>query len=137
MDKVMTSGLSSESTARFFERHASTEATGLTSIFSTIPPERVGLDGEYDHHGLAKRVGLAFSENFEPQDFCGLRISQRGTVVVLMGEVSNPWLLNRLVRVALGVSGAADVEVNGMSTIKPLRTYAEGFDYYQHASYAF
>ncbi|NJR58997.1 MAG: hypothetical protein HC769_09150 [Cyanobacteria bacterium CRU_2_1] len=58
----------------------------FTSLFKTIPPERVGLCGEYDHKGLAKRVSLAFSQNFRHSDIRDLRVNQRGAVVVLMGK---------------------------------------------------
>lgn len=111
---------------------ASAKATGgqitltpLFRIFRTIPPERVGLHGEYDHTGLAKRVALAFSEQFELEEVTNLRITQRGTVVVLVGKISHQRLTTRLVNVALGISGAADVEINGVSVIKPLRVCAD------------
>lgn len=96
-----------------------------TLLFSTIPPERVGLRGEYDYDGLAKRVTAALKQNFAPEEVCGLRVSQRGAVVVIVGEISSQWLLVRLVRVAMGVSGAAEVEVNGVSVGDVLRYYLE------------
>jgi hypothetical protein len=42
----------------------STSST-FNSLFSTIPPERVGLSGEYDYSGLAKRVAAAFRQQIE------------------------------------------------------------------------
>jgi hypothetical protein len=95
----------------------------LTSLFKSIPPERVGLDGEYDHQGLAKRVSLAFRQHFTPDELQNLRVNQRGAVVVLMGKIADQRLLIRLVNVAMEVSGAADVEINGVSVAEPLRFY--------------
>jgi hypothetical protein len=34
----------------------------------TIPPERIGLNGEYDQSGLAKRVALAFDQDPQLND---------------------------------------------------------------------
>ncbi len=34
----------------------------------TIEPERIGLNGEYDQSGLAKRVALAFDQNSNIDD---------------------------------------------------------------------
>jgi hypothetical protein len=99
------------------------DRNNLVRLFRTIPPERVGLNGEYDHSGLAKRVTLAFSQNFRVEEIRQIRITQRGAVVVLVGQVPSQRLLNELVRVALNVYGAADVEVNGVSVVSPHMTY--------------
>lgn len=95
------------------------------SLFKTIPPERLGLNGEYDHNGLAKRVILALRENFELNDIYHLRIKQRGAVVVVMGKISSQLLLIKLVNVAMSVTGATDVEFNGVSIAHRLKTYLE------------
>ncbi|MBD2460247.1 hypothetical protein H6G89_04245 [Oscillatoria sp. FACHB-1407] len=87
----------------------------FTSLFKTIPPERVGLNGEYDHNGLAKRVALAFNQEFKLEDIVNLKIRQRGGVVILMGKVSSQRLLARMITAALRVSGATDVETYGVS----------------------
>lgn len=96
-----------------------------TALFRTIPPERIGLRGEYDHNGLAKRVALAFSQNLEPDEIRKLRVTQRGAVVVLMGSISSQRLLIRLVNVAMETAGAVDVEINGVSVADRLKTYLE------------
>ncbi len=95
------------------------------SLFKTIPPERLGLNGEYDHNGLAKRVILALRENFELNDIYELRIKQRGAVVVVTGKISSQLLLIKLVNVAMSVTGATDVEFNGVSIAQRLKTYLE------------
>jgi hypothetical protein len=81
---------------------------------STIPPERVGLNGEYDHNGLAKRVMLAFQENMSIADIAELRVMQRGRVVILMGRLPHQHVLTQLTNIALSVDGAGDVETTGI-----------------------
>ena len=97
----------------------------FTPLFNSIPPERIGLCGEYDHKGLAKRVSVALSQNFEPDEIKKLRVSQRGAVVLLIGEITNQRTLVKLVNVAMGVEGAAEVEVNGVSVAHRLKSYLE------------
>lgn len=101
----------------------------LLRILGTIPPERVGLHGEYDHSGLAKRVSRLLSEQFAPAEVAHLRISQRGTVVVIVGKIASPRVMSRLVSAALAVRGAADVEINGVSMIRSLCVSAIEPDY--------
>src|SRR5882672_8526257 len=70
----------------------------------TIPPERVGLNGEYDQSGLAKRVAKAFDEaGF--QDHQTVWIAQTGTTVVLKGKCHDHELLNKMVAAAKAVKG--------------------------------
>ena len=95
------------------------------SLFHSIPPERVGLQGEYDHHGLAKRVGLKIRQSCAAEQIGHLRISQRGSVVVLMGKIANQRLLIKLVNLALSTTGAADVEVNGVIIGDSFKNYLE------------
>lgn len=95
------------------------------SLFSTIPPERVGLQGEYDHQGLAKRVQLAFQQNCCDEQISHLRISQRGAVIVIVGTIPTQRLLIKLVNLAMATLGAGDVEVNGVSVGYGLKHYLE------------
>lgn len=87
---------------------ASSAATSPST--QTIPPERVGLDGEYDESGLAKRVALAFDNDPQLDDIETLWVAQTGTTVVLKGKVSDRAILNKMVSVARGVDGAASVD---------------------------
>lgn len=75
-----------------------------------IPPERVGLDGEYDQSGLAKRVVLAFDAHPDLDDEERLWVAQTGGTVVLKGEVSSQAILDQMVAVASKVDGATDVD---------------------------
>lgn len=90
-------------------------------FFRLIPPERVGLDGEYDHSGLAKRVVFAFEEHFEASELEQLRVLQRGRVIILLGRISNWQLLTRLVSVALEVYGASTVETHGLMILDEMK----------------
>lgn len=88
----------------------SREGYAIPSWFRGIPPERVGLDGKYDHCGLQKRVEAAFHECFEAAELAQLSISQRGRVVILQGNVASRDMLQRLVKIAERAEGAIRVE---------------------------
>lgn len=78
----------------------------------TIEPERVGLNGEYDQSGLAKRVALAFDQDPNLADEERLWVAQTGGTVVLKGEVTDQATLDQLVSVAQGVSGCTNVDTS-------------------------
>lgn len=78
----------------------------------TVPPERRGLNGEYDQSGLAKRVALAFDQDEQLDDIETLFVAQTDSTVVLKGKVPNQQLLSRMVQVAKGVPGATAVETD-------------------------
>lgn len=88
--------------------------TMTSSLLSKIPPERVGLTGEYDHSGLAKRVLQAFQAEFSSEELDGVRVTQRGKIVVLLGSVADDHMLARLVWIALRAEGAIGVETTGI-----------------------
>ncbi|UBF26066.1 phospholipid-binding protein [Kovacikia minuta CCNUW1] len=97
---------------------ASDSAPDFPSFFKTIPPERVGLNGEYDHSGLAKRVEQTFRKQFQPHLIDKLCITQRGRVVILMGQISSQSLLDQMAELALTVMGATDVETFGVRLVE-------------------
>lgn len=78
----------------------------------SIPPERVGLNGEYDQSGLAKRVALAFDEDSQLDDINTLYVAQTGATVVLKGQVPSQQILSQMVSVAKGVNGATAVDTS-------------------------
>ena len=80
--------------------------------FQAIPPERVGLDGEYDHEGLKKRVEAKFKKYFSADALAQLTVSQRGRVVILHGHVENQSIVERLIELAHGVEGCIRVETD-------------------------
>lgn len=79
-----------------------------------IPPERMGLHGEYDHNGLAGRVRYQCSQVFGLDAISQLKIRQRGSVVVLYGCVPSKALLERILRLAIQAEGATSVELRGV-----------------------
>jgi osmotically-inducible protein OsmY len=78
----------------------------------SIPPERVGLSGEYDQSGLAKRVALAFDQDSQLDDVNTLWVAQTGSTVVLKGKVPSQEILNKMVSVANSVNGATNVDTS-------------------------
>ena len=87
-------------------------APAASAATQTTPPERVGLNGEYDQSGLAKRVALAFDEDPQLDDIETLYVAQTGGTVVLKGKVPSQDILNRMVSVARNVNGATGVETD-------------------------
>jgi osmotically-inducible protein OsmY len=85
------------------------------AAMAAIPPERVGLNGEYDQSGLAKRVALAFDQDSEVSDIDTVYVAQTGGTVVLKGKVPNQQILSKLVSIAQNVNGATAVETNQVS----------------------
>ena len=81
------------------------------SWFNTIPPERIGLNGEYDYQGLQKRVDKAFQEHAGVLYQGQLAVEQRGRVVVLSGQVRDKEILWDLIAIAQGIKGVSRVEV--------------------------
>ena len=82
----------------------------------TIPPERIGLNGEYDQSGLAKRVALAFDQTPELGDIDTIWVAQTGSTVVLKGQVPTQDILNQLIAVAHTVDGTTDVDTTQVNT---------------------
>jgi hypothetical protein len=80
-------------------------------LLSAIPPERVGLNGEYDHSGLAKRVDLVLRQQLGDESVAQLEIAQRGKVVIFHGTALDAWLVRQITRLTLEIEGADFVEV--------------------------
>ncbi|WP_392530734.1 phospholipid-binding protein [Nostoc sp. C117] len=78
----------------------------------SIPAERVGLSGEYDQSGLAKRVALAFDQDDQLDDVDTLWVAQTGSTVVLKGKVPSQEILNQMISVARNVNGTTDVDTS-------------------------
>lgn len=81
----------------------------------SIAPERVGLNGEYDDSGLAKRVAVAFDEDAELTNIPSIDILQTGTTVVLRGQAPSQSIVNKLISIAGTVSGATNVDTSGLN----------------------
>ena len=74
-----------------------------------IPPEKVGLDGNFDESGLAKRVAKAL-DDANISDHVGLWVAQTGSVVVLKYNPDAEGVLAQAKQVAMTVEGATSVE---------------------------
>ncbi len=74
----------------------------------SIPPEKVGLDGQFDESGLAKRVAQALDEA-GISDSVGLWVAQTGSTVVLKYNPDAESVLSQAEKVAQGVEGATAV----------------------------
>jgi osmotically-inducible protein OsmY len=83
-----------------------------------IPAERLGLNGEYDESGLAKRVALAFDEDPELADIDRLWVAQLTGTVVLKGEVPSQDILDKMVDVASSINGATDVNTDEVTILE-------------------
>ena len=91
---------------------ASSTTSAAPATTQSIPPERLGLNGEYDQSGLAKRVALAFDENSQLGDIDTLWVAQTGGMVVLKGKVPSEAILNKMISVASSVNGAKGVNTD-------------------------
>ena len=74
-----------------------------------IPPEKVGLDGQFDESGLAKRVAQALDEA-GVSDNVGLWVAQTGGTVVLKYNPDAESVLSKAEQVAKGVEGTTAVQ---------------------------
>ena len=98
-----------------------TDIPDTASVARMIPPERVGVDGGYDHSGLANRVMLTLRDQFEAIEIGQLSVLQRGRVIIFLGQVSDWRLLARLVNIASAVYGTSAVETNGLTVLDEVK----------------
>lgn len=84
-------------------------AVAAAAAAKSIPPEKVGLDGNFDESGLAKRVAKAL-DDANISDQVGLWVAQTGSVVVLKYNPDAEAVLAQAKQVALVVEGATDVQ---------------------------
>ncbi|MGB2926231.1 MAG: phospholipid-binding protein [Limnothrix sp.] len=75
----------------------------------SIPAEKVGLDGNFDESGLAKRVAQAL-DDANISDEVGLWVAQSGSTVVLKYNEDAKGILSQAKSVAQKVDGASSVE---------------------------
>ncbi len=97
---------------------SSDDAPGSVTGLPTLPPERVGINGEYDYYGLANRVNLALCQHFGPEIISQLDIHQRGSAIMLSGKIMSRALVERLVQFILEMDGASQVELRHLHVIE-------------------
>jgi osmotically-inducible protein OsmY len=83
-------------------------AVSAASKDKGIAPEKVGLDGQFDESGLAKRVAQAFDEAGIDENL-GLWVAQTGSTVVLKYNPDAEGVLAQAEQIAKGVEGATAV----------------------------
>lgn len=93
-------------------------ALSQVSGLPIIPPERVGVNGEYDYYGLAKRVHVALCQHFGRDAANRLDIHQRGSAIILSGKVTSRAMVERLVHFILNIDGASQVELRYLHVIE-------------------
>ena len=91
---------------------ASTEYSAPAESAAGVPAERMGLNGEYDQSGLAKRVAAAFDQDSSVADIETVWVAQTSGTVVLKGEVPSQEQLNRLIEIANEQNGATAVNAD-------------------------
>ncbi|MEM9904506.1 MAG: BON domain-containing protein [Cyanobacteria bacterium P01_D01_bin.44] len=89
---------------------AAAPATPAAPDEEEAPAYRIGLTGEYDESGLAKRVALAFDEDAQLDDVDTLWVAQLSGTVVLKGTVPSQDILQKMVAVARQVDGTEAVD---------------------------
>lgn len=78
-------------------------------------PEYMGVEGEYDPSGLAKRVALSLDQDPEVEDIDSLYIVQEGCTIKLQGRIANQDTLDRIVKLASQVDGTDAVDTNDVT----------------------
>jgi osmotically-inducible protein OsmY len=102
--------------SKLFGKHEEEKAAAAPQISvqsaaaeKSIPPEKLGLDGNFDESGLAKRVAKAL-DDANISDHVGLWVAQTDSVVVLKFNPDAEAILEQAKQVAKTVEGATDVQ---------------------------
>lgn len=80
-----------------------------------IPVEHMGLEGEYDRFGLAKRVAQALDQQEALASLNSLTFVQKGNSIVFWGEIPDRRMLERLIETASKVDGTHEVDIAGVT----------------------
>ncbi|MDJ0648243.1 MAG: BON domain-containing protein [Xenococcaceae cyanobacterium MO_188.B19] len=83
-----------------------------TEELSTIPKERIGIDGRYTESGLATRISKSLREDeiLIALDYDNnVHIAQSGRKIILKGTVTDKYTLERVVNIARAEKGVKEV----------------------------
>jgi hypothetical protein len=106
-EEVMTPGLTGEYDLELREK---------AGMHQPPPaPEHMGLEGEYDPEGLAKRVAIAFDRDPQISEIESLEINQSGGTIVFRGSVPSLDVLQYMEAVAAKVDGTKAVDTSQVS----------------------
>ncbi|MEC4803354.1 MAG: BON domain-containing protein [Jaaginema sp. PMC 1079.18] len=84
-----------------------TAAPQAATASSSYPPERIGVDGQFNQSGLAQRVSVALKKD---PALSNIWVAQTGTTVVLKGQVGSQALLDRAIALAQAEPGCTEVQ---------------------------
>ncbi|BAU65355.1 hypothetical protein STA3757_27370 [Stanieria sp. NIES-3757] len=93
--------------------HKTINATDNTT--TEIALERLGINGEYDQSGLAKRVLAALEDIPQFKKSARVYVAQNGNTIIFKGTVPNRAFLTRLIAVAEDVKGVKKVNSEQVS----------------------
>lgn len=79
-----------------------------------ISPEKMGDDGKYDEHALAKKVAQVL-DNSAITGSNKVYVAQSGTTIFLKGNVSNRSALENIVAAVKKVQGVKSVNTDGIT----------------------
>jgi osmotically-inducible protein OsmY len=79
---------------------------------SSIPIEKIGLNGEYDPSGLAKKVVAALKQDSLLGEKPTVYVAQKGNIIVLKGRVSDRPTLEKIVNITRNVEGVFDIDTS-------------------------
>ena len=84
-----------------------------------LPPEQLGLEGEFDENGLAKRVALAFDQSSKLQALNTVTLKQDGSTILLEGVVPDHETLAHMIEIASKVDGTKSVDTRRIVVANP------------------
>ena len=79
-----------------------------------VSPAKMGADGQYDEHGLAKRVKKAVDNIPNISNSAKVYVAQKGSTIFLKGNVANRSTLETVVSVVKDVKGVEAVNTDGI-----------------------
>ncbi len=82
---------------------------------NNISAAKMGADGQYDEHGLAKRVKKAIDNIPNISDSAKVYVAQKGSTVFLKGSVANRSTLETVVSTVKSVKGVESVNTDGIT----------------------
>jgi hypothetical protein len=83
------------------------------------PPDAMGLEGEYDPLGLAKRVAKALDEKQNLSSIDSVTLIQKGNKIIFNGQVPNRQVLDAIVETAAKVDGTHAVDIDQVAVASP------------------
>ncbi|MDJ0647904.1 MAG: BON domain-containing protein [Xenococcaceae cyanobacterium MO_188.B19] len=82
---------------------------------NNVSPAKMGANGQYDEHGLAKRVKKAVDNIPNISNSARVYVAQKGSTVYLKGNVANRSTLETVVSVVKSVKGVEAVNTDGIT----------------------